>query len=104
MATETPTRLECAAALSDLVLNAARAAIPAHVDSLMPLPDCGPLNQPLLPLLVALLDAAKVTADAVADNAWDGGQPINKALARELASVADQIRVAVGDAAHSFIP
>ena len=104
MATETHTPLECAAALSDLVLQAARQAIPANVDSLMQLPDCGPLNQPLLPLLVALLDAAKVTASAVADNAWDSGQPIDEALATELTSVADQIRVAVGDAAHSLIP
>ena len=95
MATETNTRLECAAALSDLVLNAARAAIPAHVDSLMPLPDCGPLNRPLLPLLVALLDAAKVTATAVADNAWDSGQPIPAELRQELESAAAEIQVAM---------
>lgn len=104
MATETHTPLECAAALSDLVLQAARQAIPANVDSLMPLPDCGPLNQPLLPLLVALLDAAKVTADAVADNAWDSGQPIPAELRQELESAAVQIQLAVVNAAHSFIP
>lgn len=101
MAIETPTRLECAAALSDLVLKAARAAIPAHVDSLMQLPDCGPLNQPLLPLLVALLDAAKVTADAVADNAWDSGQPIPAELRQELESLAVQIQLSVVNAAHA---
>ena len=101
MATETPTRLECAAALSDLVLRAARAVIPAHVDSLMQLPDCGPLNQPLLPLLVALLDAASVTAAAVADNAWDSGQPIPAELRQELESLAVQIQLAVVNAAHA---
>ena len=95
----TPTRLECAAALSDLVLNAARAAIPAHVDSLMPLPDCGSLNRPLLPLLVALLDAAKVTADAINDNAWDSGQPLPAELTQELVSVAKQTRSAIINAA-----
>ena len=101
MPTPAPTRLECAAALSDLVLKAARAAIPAHVDSLMPLPDCGPLNRPLLPLLVALLDAAQVTAAAIADNAWDSGQPIPAELTQELVSVAVQIQLAVVNAAHA---
>ena len=101
MPTPIPTRLECAAALSDLVLRAARAAIPAHVDSLMPLPDCGPLNRPLLPLLVALLDAAQVTAAAVADNAWDSGQPIPAELRQELESLAVQIQLAVVNAAHA---
>ena len=101
MATETPAPLECAAALSDLVLRAARAAIPAHVDSLMPMPDCGPLNRPLLPLLVALLDAASATADAVTDNAWDSGQPIPAELTQELVSVAVQIQLAVVNAAHA---
>ena len=104
MPTPTPTRLECAAALSDLVLNAARAVIPAHVDSLMPLPDCGPLNRPLMPLLVALLDAAKVTADAVADNAWDGGQPLPAELARELLGLADQIDSAIRVAVLTLPP
>ena len=101
MATETHTPLECAAALSDLVLRAARAVIPAHVDLLMPTPDCGPLNQPLLPLLVALLDAAKVTADAINDNAWDSGQPIPAELRQELESLALQTRLAVVSAAHA---
>ena len=101
MATETPARLECAAALSDLVLKAARAVIPANVDSLMQMPDCGPLNRPLLPLLVALLDAAKVTADAIADNAWDGGQPVPPMLKQELVAVAVEIQLAITNAAHA---
>ena len=101
MPTPTPTRLECAAALSDLVLRAARAVIPAHVDSLMQLPDSGPLNQPLLPLLVALLDAAKVTAAAIADNAWDSGQPLPVELKQELACIAHQIQAAILNAADA---
>jgi hypothetical protein len=69
------TPLECPGALSDLILQAARQALPKHVDSLIELPDCGERNRPLMPLLVGLIDAVKVTAGAVADNAWDAGQP-----------------------------
>jgi hypothetical protein len=101
MPTPTPTRLECDGALSDLVLRAARQVISAHADELMQLPNCGPLNQPLLPLLVALLDAAKVTAYAVADNAWDSGQPIPAELRQELESLAVQTQLAVVNAAHA---
>ena len=69
------THLECPGALSDLILQAARQALPKHTDSLLTLPDCGERNRPLMPLLVGLIDAAKVTASAVADNAWEDGQP-----------------------------
>jgi hypothetical protein len=68
------TPLECPGALSDLILQAARQALPKHTDSLLTLPDCGERNRPLMPLLVGLIDAVKVTAFAVADNAWDAGQ------------------------------
>jgi hypothetical protein len=37
-----------------------------------------------MPLLVGLIDAAKVTASAVADNAWDAGQAVPKDLADDL--------------------
>ena len=84
MQTPTPTPLECEAARSDLILQAARQAIPAGVDSLLTLPDCGERNQPLMPLLVGLIDAAKVTTRAIADNAWDSGQPVPKDLAAGL--------------------
>ncbi len=77
--------LECQGALSDLILQAARSAIPAHVDRLITLPAAGVRNDPLLPLLVGLLDAAQVTAKAVADNAWDDCQPLPKELADDLA-------------------
>jgi hypothetical protein len=66
------------------VLQAARAAIPADVDKLITLQDCGERNQPLMPLLVGLIDAVKVTANAIADNAWDSGRPMPKELAADL--------------------
>lgn len=72
----TPTQpLSCSGALSDLILQAARQALPANPQQLITLPDCGERNQPLMPLLVGLIDSVKATATAVADNAWDDGQP-----------------------------
>jgi hypothetical protein len=70
-----PPPLSCDGALSDLILQAVRQALPANPQQLIRLPDVGARNQPLMPLLVGLIDAAKVTAGAVADNAWDAGQP-----------------------------
>jgi hypothetical protein len=84
MQNPTLTPLECDAALSDLILQAARAAIHAHVDSLLTLPDCGERNRPLMPLLVGLIDAAKTTAGAINDNAWDSGQAVPKDTAAGL--------------------
>ena len=76
MQTLNPTQpLECPGALSDLILQAARQALPANPQQLIRLPDCGERNRPLMPLLMGLIDAAKVTASAVADNAWEAGQP-----------------------------
>jgi hypothetical protein len=72
----TPTQpLSCDGALSDLILQAARQALPANPQQLIRLPDCGERNRPLMPLLVGLIDSVKATAGAVADNAWDAGQP-----------------------------
>jgi hypothetical protein len=78
--------LECPAALSDLILQAAREAIPARVDSLLTLPPIGEHNSPLLPLLVGLLDAVQTTAKAIEDNAWDrAGNRLDDQLAFDLA-------------------
>ena len=78
--------LECDGALSDLILQAVRAAVPAdHQRIIISLPDVGPLNQSLLPLLVGLLDAAAVTAAAINDNAWDSGRPLDRQLSVDLA-------------------
>ena len=79
-------QIECPAALSDLILQAARNAIPAHVNSLLTLPPIGELNAPLLPLLVGLLDAVQATARAIEDNAWDAaGNRLDDQLAFDLA-------------------
>jgi hypothetical protein len=94
--------LERDGALSDLILQAARAAIPADVDSLITVPDSGPRNQPLMPLLLGLIDATQATARAVADNARDGAHPLDRmmvyglaqqlrSIARELEGVADPV-------------
>ena len=98
-----PTPLQSDYVVPDLVLQAARAAIPANVAELMPLPDCGELNRPLLPLLVALLEAAEITARAIADNAWDGGQPLCREFAQSLVTYADQIQMHLANAAHAPI-
>jgi hypothetical protein len=95
--------LERDGALSDLILQAARAAIPADVDSLIAvLPDSGPRNRPLMPLLLGLIDATQATARAVADNARDGAHPLDwmmvyglaqqlRSIARELEGAADLV-------------
>ncbi len=83
--TAMPTIIECETVLSDRILQAARAAIPADAQRLAKLPATSVRNQPLLPLLVGLIDAAQATAKAVGDNAWDDCHPLNRELAAELA-------------------
>jgi hypothetical protein len=77
--------IDCDGALSDLILQAARQAIPNDASQLITLPDSGRRNNPLLPLLVGLLDAAQQVADAVADNAWDESRPLDRKLMADLA-------------------
>ena len=88
-------RLECDAALSDLILQAARQAIPADVNRLMPLPDSGRRNNPILPLLVGLIDATQQVAQAVADNAWDESLPLDRELMSDLARQSRAIATAI---------
>jgi hypothetical protein len=83
--TAMPSILECETVLSDRILQAARAAIPADAQRLAKLPATSVRNQPLLPLLAGLIDAAQATAKAVGDNAWDDCHPLNRELAAELA-------------------
>ena len=92
------TTLECDGAISDLILQAARAAIPAHVDSLLTVPDVGRLNQPLLPLLLGLMDAAETTARAINDNAWDGHRFLDRALVGDIAKQCQLIATTLEDA------
>ena len=77
--------IECDGALSDLILQAARQAIPGDVDRLITLPDSGRRNNPILPLLVGLIDATQQVAQAVADNAWDESLPLDRELMSDLA-------------------
>lgn len=86
--------VECEGVLSDQVLNAARAVIqsPAAQQQLRSWPLGGDTkNQPLLQLLVCLLDATTAVAGAVADNAWDDCHPIAADLAADLSRQAHQI-------------
>ena len=91
--------LECDGALSDLILQAARQAIPSNVEQLITLPDCGIRNQPLLPLLEGLLDATQATAAAVSDNAWDESRPMDRGLMTDLARQARLIASVLESAA-----
>ena len=94
--------LKCPGALSDLILQAARQALPKHVDGLIELPDCGERNRPLMPLLVGLIDAVKVTASAVADNAWDAGQSLPTGLADSLLAELEIVRQLITSAHDAF--
>lgn len=80
----------CDAAMSDAVLQAARAAMPANLASQFADPSVltvvGEKNRPLVPLLMALLDAATAVAKAIEDNAWDDHLPIPRELANALAN------------------
>ena len=96
-----PSPLECDTVVCDLVLQAAWDAIPENVHELLPLPDCGELNRPLLPLLVAMLDGIESTAWAVADNAWDSCEPLDHGLAQTLISQLDQIQLFVANATQA---
>ena len=79
----------CDAALSDLVLQAARAALPANAATYHL--NAGIKNHPPLILLTALLDASKAVAAAVADNAWDDCRPIPDDAFRVLKRLVQQI-------------
>jgi hypothetical protein len=92
--------LECPAALSDLILQAARDAIPERVESLVILPDVGARNGPLMPLLVGLLDAAQTTAKAIEENAWDEGLALDDTLAFDLAGQCRAIAQDIENASH----
>ena len=92
-----PTTIGCDSALSDAVLQAARAVMPGNAGSL-PGPDwrqldtsCGAKNAPLVLLLEALIDAAAAVASAIADNAWDDSRPLPRDHAEGLANACYRI-------------
>jgi hypothetical protein len=92
------TRIECEGALSDLILQAARQAIPSDASQLITLPDSGRRNGPILPLLVGLLDAAQQVACAIADNAWDESLPLDRELMTDLARQSRAIAASIESA------
>jgi hypothetical protein len=93
--------LEADSLLADLALRGAQAAMPTDpLQHLLPAlaqqcRDAGPRNQPLLPLLMALLEATERVARAVDDNAWDASQPVPRVLAQELASQAFRLGASI---------
>lgn len=92
--------LQCDGAISDAILQAARAALPRNPGQWVALP-AGAKNEPLVPLLVGLLDATRATAGAVSDNAHDDARPLPRQFALELARQAEQIAVALRSAADA---
>jgi hypothetical protein len=100
--TTAPATLECDGVLSDLILQAARQALPKDVDSLIQLPDVGIKNQPLLPLLIGLIDATKVVAKAIDDNAWDDIKPLPKDAAAGLIDDCREIMRQLKTATEAF--
>ena len=103
MQTLNPTQpLSYPGALSDLILQAARQSLPANPQQLIRLPDCGERNRPLMPLLVGLIDAVKVTATAVADNAWDAGPALPTGLADSLLAELEIVRQHIRSAEEAF--
>lgn len=97
--------LACEAVLSDLVLQAARSAMPKDAGrwfaDTRSFSSAGPRNEPLLPLLVALLDATKTVAAAVADNAWDDCRPVDRDLVRELISLNQSVAADLNNASSA---
>jgi hypothetical protein len=96
------------AAISDAALQGARAAVDRLGDpyKLILMPDPGPnsLNRPVLPLLMALLDATQATANALAENAWDSFEPIDKDRAAGLIKQCEQIIAQIDCATHATPP
>ena len=90
--------IKCDGALSDLILQAARQAMPSYASQLITLPDSGRRNQPLLLLLVGLIDATQQVAQAVADNAWDESIPLDRKLVADLARQSRAIATAIESA------
>lgn len=84
-------RITCDPTLSDLVLNAARAAIPADAAEQFGVSHASLKNDPNLLLLLALLDGSRAVASAVADNAWDDCHPVPVDIVKALQEIATRI-------------
>ena len=64
---------------SEQILAVARAVVAGQQS-----PVCGVKNAVLLPVLMALIDAATDQGNAIADNSWDDCRPIPAEIARDL--------------------
>jgi hypothetical protein len=98
------TTIKCDGALSDAVLQAARAAIPSdpsiwYADRQV-WRHAGPKNEPLLPLFDALIDAAFAVAKAIGDNAWDDSLPLDRRAAEGLANACYRLGAEITHAAQ----
>lgn len=86
--------LECEGALSDAVLQVARQAVadfPGNPYAGHPWQQCGPRNQPLMPLLDALVDATAAVVGAIQDNNEELPANGAKGLADELRQMAETL-------------
>lgn len=93
----------CESAISADVLGAARLAAAAHASRLQPLaiqrlPE---KQRPLVPLLMALLDATEAVSRAIDDNAWDDGAPLDRQMAEELANQAYRLGAVICNASQA---
>ena len=92
--------LQCNAALSDLVLQAARSVMPRNAED-HTLGPIGRRNQQLVPLLVALLNSATVTANAIGDNAFEDCLPLPLDIAQQLAAQCRRLAENIENASQS---
>jgi hypothetical protein len=96
------------AAISDAALQGARAAVDRLGDPykwiLMSDPGPQSLNRPVLPLLMALLDGVESVANALAENAWDSFEPVDKDRAAGLIKQCEQIIAQIDCATHATVP
>lgn len=94
--------IECESALSDLVLQAARDAVTSPLGQAYQRggsrPAASSRNQPLVPLLESLLDAADAVAAAIADNAWDESRPMDADWTKELRGQAQKLAAVIHSA------
>ena len=95
-------QLSCEAAISDEILNAARDAMPsdpAHWFADRKDIDALPEKQrPLIPFLMALIDATERTARAINDNAWDDLAPLERSLIKGLTDQLETIKDVINGA------
>lgn len=98
--------LSCDAAMSNDVLHAARSAMPSDPARWFADPtvitNLHEKQRPLVPLLMALIDASESVAKAIDDNAWDDSHPVDRRLAEELANQAYRLGAVIVNASSAY--